>query len=203
MTLSAIGLFAGAILALALTPGPTAVALVARVVTHGGWSVLPFTLALWVGEALWLTVAILGLAVFLQHFDWALIALKWGGVLALICLAYGMWREPGASDGPAPPFEASRLRLFLAGLIVTFTNPKIIVFYLALLPAIIDLRRVSVGDWLALTATLIAVLAMIDLFYIVIAETVRRCIRKPGRSRLVNRCGAVAMGCAALMIAGR
>lgn len=87
MTLSALVLFAGAILALALTPGPTAVALVARVISHGGWSVLPFVLALWIGEALWLTLAVLGLSVFLQQFGWAFFAVKWAGVLFLVFLA--------------------------------------------------------------------------------------------------------------------
>ncbi len=33
-----------------------------------------------------------------------------------------------------------RVRLFLAGLAVTLGNPKVMVFYLALLPNIIDLR---------------------------------------------------------------
>jgi threonine/homoserine/homoserine lactone efflux protein len=203
MTLSALGLFAGAILALALSPGPTAVALVARVITHGGWSVLPFTLALWIGEALWLTIAVLGLSVFLQQFGWAFIAVKWTGVLVLIFLAYGMWSGAKADGGSDLSAVTSRPKLFLAGLAVTFTNPKIIVFYLALLPAVVDLRQVSFGDWSALTVTLIATLAAIDILCIILAETARHRIRTIGTLHFVNRCGAIAMGSAAVMIAMR
>jgi len=203
MTLSALGLFAGAILALALSPGPTAVALVARVITHGGWSVLPFTLALWIGEALWLTIAVLGLSVFLQQFGWAFIAVKWTGVLFLMFLAYRMWSGAKAIGEGHLPVAASRLKLFLAGLAVTFTNPKIIAFYLALLPAVVDLRQVSFHDWSALTMTLIVTLAAIDILCIILAETARHRIQTIGTSNFANRCGAIAMGGAAVMIAAR
>lgn len=203
MTLSALGLFAGAILMLALLPGPTAVALVARVITHGGWSVLPFTLALWLGEALWLTAAILGLSVFLQQLDWAFIAVKWAGFLFLTLLAWQMWRTQPAGGGHPAPRETSPARLFCAGLAVTFTNPKIIVFYLALLPAVMDLRQVSFGDWALLTGTLVVTLAMIDVLCILLAEATRRGARVVGTSRLVSRCGAVAMGSAAIFVAWR
>jgi threonine/homoserine/homoserine lactone efflux protein len=203
MTLSAIGLFAGAILALALSPGPTAVALVARVLTQGGWSVLPFTLALWIGEALLLTATLLGLSVVLQQLGWALVAVKWAGVLFLVYFAWRMWFDRRDQDANALPTEHSRLKLFLAGLAVTFTNPKIIAFYLALLPAIIDFDQISFGDWVTLTTTLIVVLAMIDIFYIVLAETARRRIRTTNRSFFINRCGALAIGSAAVMIAMR
>lgn len=201
MTLSALGLFAGAILAIALSPGPTAVALVARVVTYGGASVLPFTLALWLGEALWLTFTVLGLSLFLQQFGWAFALMKWAGVLFLIVLAAKMWFSGPASNAMPTPAETSPGKLFLAGLAVTFTNPKVIAFYLALLPAVMDFDHIAFNDWLALTATLVAVLAAIDIFYIMLAEFARRHVRAITGSQLVGRCGAVAMSGAAVMIA--
>lgn len=201
MTLSALGLFAGAILAIAISPGPTAVALVARVITYGCASVLPFTLALWLGEALWLTFTVLGLSLFLQQFGWAFLLMKWLGVLFLMALACRMWFSRHSCDAAPPAAEASPGKLFLAGLTVTFTNPKIIAFYLALLPAIIDFGQIAFRDWLLLTCTLIAVLAAIDLLYIVLAEFARRHVRAIGNSHLISRCSAVALGGAALMIA--
>lgn len=203
MTLSALGLFAGAIFLVAISPGPTAVALVARVITHGGWSVLPFTVALWIGEALWLTVTILGLSVFLEQFGWAFIVIKWLGVLFLILLAYSMWFSPRPSGETPLPEETSAFRLFFAGLTVTFTNPKVIAFYLALLPAVMDFGHISFGDWLELTLTLVCVLAAVDIGTIILAETARRRIRTLNNSLLVNKCSAVAMGSAAVMIASR
>src|SRR3546814_18458498 len=51
MELSALLLFAGALLLAAGTPGPSIAALVAQVLARGGRPALPFLLAMWVGEA--------------------------------------------------------------------------------------------------------------------------------------------------------
>ena len=48
------------------------------------------------------------------------------------------------------------------------------VFYLALLPSIIDLAGITPLAWLELTATMLAILAVIDLGYIVLAARARR-----------------------------
>ena len=63
MTLSALVVFALALLVAAGSPGPSIAALVARVLTNGLRDVLPFLAAMWLGEVLWLTVAVTGLAV--------------------------------------------------------------------------------------------------------------------------------------------
>jgi threonine/homoserine/homoserine lactone efflux protein len=54
--------FALALIVAAGTPGPSVAALVARVLTGGFRSVFPFLLAMWIGEVIWLTVAVTGLA---------------------------------------------------------------------------------------------------------------------------------------------
>lgn len=202
MTLSALGLFAGAIFFIAISPGPTVIALVARVITHGGVSVIPFTLALWIGEAAFFTLAVLGLAAFLHQFAWSFVIIKCVSVIFLTYLACKMWFNEH-KEAEALPEASSPWKLFLTGLAVTFTNAKVIAFYLALLPAVLDFAHITIGDWATLTLTLVAVLASIDIFYIVLAEIARRRIRAVGHSRLVHRCSAVAMGSAAVVIAAR
>ncbi|WP_162913993.1 LysE family translocator [Taklimakanibacter lacteus] len=77
--------------------------------THDGWSVLPFTLALWVGEAVFFTIAVLGLAAFLHQFAYAFIVIKWLGVILLTYLACKMWfgRRAQDTDGQALPEATS------------------------------------------------------------------------------------------------
>lgn len=203
MTLSALGLFAAAIFMLAISPGPTAVALVARVISHGGLSVLPFTAALWIGEAFFFTVAVLGLSAILNQFAWALTLIKWAGVLYLVWLACRMWFSMAQTGQTQPGETASPVRLFLAGLAVTFTNAKIIAFYLALLPAVVDFAHISFTSWLELTLVLVSVLAAIDLAYILLAEIARHRLGSLGHSRLLNKCSALALGGAACLIAAQ
>jgi threonine/homoserine/homoserine lactone efflux protein len=86
---------------------------------------------------------------------------------------------------------------------VTLGNPKIMMFYLALLPTIIDLNAVGVVGWLELTATMALVLIAIDVGWALAAAQARRLIRSPGAMRVANRLGATAMGGAAAAIAAR
>jgi threonine/homoserine/homoserine lactone efflux protein len=203
MTLSALGLFAAAIFILAISPGPTAVALVARVISHGGISVLPFTAALWIGEVFFFTAAVLGLSALLSQFAWALTVIKWAGVCYLAFLAYRLWLDMTVAQGPQPTEPTSPIKLFLAGLAVTFTNAKVIAFYLALLPAVVDFAHISFASWLELTLVLISVLAAIDLGYIALAEIARRRLGSLGHTRILNKCSALALAGAALLIAAQ
>ena len=57
MDTSSIAIFAGALLLSAGTPGPSIAALVSRVLTNGWRDVLPFLLAMWLGEVMWLSMA--------------------------------------------------------------------------------------------------------------------------------------------------
>ena len=151
MELSSLLIFAGALFVAAGSPGPSIAALVARVISKGFRDVLPFLLAMWIGEAIWLSLAVFGLAVVAQTFHLAFVIVKWVGVAYLVYLAWKMWTAPVAVREGELPREDSPARLFLAGMAVTLGNPKIMMFYLALLPTIIDLASVTVLGWAELT----------------------------------------------------
>lgn len=200
-----IALFAGALIVNAGTPGPSIAALVSRVLACGWRDVMPFAAAMWIGELIWLSAAVFGLAALAETMHWAFSALKYLGVAYLLYLAWTMWFA-GTELGPAIPVPADRgsqLRMFLAGLAVTMGNPKIMVFYLALLPNIVGLPTLGIGAWLGLCITLLAVLALIDLTYIVLAAQARQLLRRPTAVRAANRVGAACMGGAAVAIATR
>ena len=93
--------------------------------------------------------------------------------------------------------------MFAAGLLVTLGNPKIMVFYLALLPTLIDLHRVGPGEWGQLVAVMLLVLAGIDLAWALLAARARRLLHSPRAVRLVNRAGASMMAGAAAAIAAK
>jgi threonine/homoserine/homoserine lactone efflux protein len=203
MTLSALLVFALALLVAAGSPGPSIAALVARVLTNGLRDVLPFLVAMWLGEALWLTVAVTGLVVLAQAFHGLFTALKVAGVLYMLWLAWTMWHAPAEVSGDALPRGQRPWRMFVAGLLVTLGNPKIMVFYLALLPTLIDLHAVGFAAWAELVATMLVVLACIDLAWALLAARGRRLLRSPRAVRLANRAGASAMAGAAAAIAAK
>jgi threonine/homoserine/homoserine lactone efflux protein len=194
--------FAAALAVASGSPGPSIAALVARVLTRGPRSVLPFLAAMWIGEALWLACAVFGLALVAQSFQLAFAALKWAGIAYLLWLAWRMWTAPVVAAAPLPE-AGSAWRLFGAGLAVTLGNPKIMVFYLALLPSILDLSAVGLAGWAELTAVMALVLIAVDLTWVLVAAQARRLFRTDAGRRLANRLSAGMMAGAAGAIAAR
>lgn len=86
---------------------------------------------------------------------------------------------------------------------LTLGNPKIMVFYLALLPSIIDLGSVSTLGLLELVAVAVAVMATVDLAWAFGASWARRWLTSRRAVRIANRSAAAAMGGAAAVIATR
>lgn len=203
MSLSALLVFALALVIAAGTPGPSIAALVARVLTNGFREVLPFLAAMWLGEALWLTCAVAGLAVIARSFGVVFIALKFVGVAYLLFLAWKMWRAPADVEGHELPSGQSAWRMFVAGLLVTLGNPKIMMFYLALLPTIIDLSRIGTVAWFELTLTMLIVLMAVDFGWALLATRARKLLTTRRAVSITNRASAAVMAGVAAAIATR
>ncbi|MUO80054.1 LysE family translocator [Agrobacterium vitis] len=203
MDLLSIAIFAGALLLNAGTPGPSIAALVSRVLTSGWRDVIPFVAAMWIGEVIWLTMAMAGLTALAQTFQFGFHVLKWLGVAYLCWLAFKMWRMPMGGDADNLPRRSSQWSMFGAGMALTLGNPKIMVFYLALLPSLIDLSATGVREWAILAIVTLVTLAAIDLTWTFFAHKARLLLRTPRATRLANRLGAVALGGAAAAIATR
>ncbi|MDQ2655460.1 MAG: LysE family translocator [Chloroflexota bacterium] len=195
--------FAGALLVAAGSPGPSIAALVSRVLTRGFRDVLPFLAAMWLGEVLWLTLAVAGLAAIAETFHMLSVGIKWAGIAYLLYLAWKMWTAPATVDAATLAADRSPVRMFFAGMAVTLGNPKIMVFYLALLPSIIDLRTITLLGWAELALTLLVVLIAIDLTWSLLAIKARTFLRTPRAVRVTNRASATLMTGAAVAIATR
>jgi threonine/homoserine/homoserine lactone efflux protein len=203
MTLTTLLMFAGALFMAAGSPGPSIAALVARVLTRGARDVLPFLAAMWIGEAVWLTFAVAGLAAIAETFHWAFVAVKWLGVGYLLYLAWKMWHAAPSDGSETLPEAQSPLRMFLAGMTVTLGNPKIMMFYLALLPSIVDIHAVTVTGWAELVVTMATVLIFIDLAWALVAARARAFLKSRRAVRIANRASAGTMAGAAVAIALR
>lgn len=201
MTLSALLIFAGALLVAAGSPGPSIAALVARVISSGYRSVLPFLAAMWIGEAIWLCLAASGASYIAQSFHTVFVILKYLGVAYLLYLAWKMWTAPAVVKEGDLPTEDSSWRLFATGMAITLGNPKIMVFYLALLPSLIDLSGITVLGIAELVGVMMLVLIAVDLAWVVAAAQARRWLKSPRAMRIANRVSATAMGGAAIAIA--
>ena len=207
MEVVALTVFAGALFVAAASPGPGIAAIVARVIGGGTSGALVFTAGVAIGDLVWLTVAVLGLAAVAQTFAAVFIAIKYCGAAYLLHLAWKLWTEPALPADPTADDVAltsdGQVRLFLGGLAVTLGNPKVIIFYLALLPSLVDLSHVTLAGWAALSMVTLCVLALVFGAYVLMAARAQRLLASSRAIMMVRRTSACVMAGAAATIAVR
>jgi threonine/homoserine/homoserine lactone efflux protein len=204
MDLTALLIFTGALLVAAVSPGPGIVALVARVIGGGLAGIVPFVAGLILGDLIWLAAAVLGLAVVAHTFHELFVAIKFAGAAYLLYLAYRMWTAPAEAIDTAEPSSRDRgASLFLAGLSVSLGNPKVIGFYLALLPNLIDLGHVGLFGYAELAGLCVAVLTVVLGASALTAARARALFTSRRAVRLFNRTGGTLMAGAAIAVASK
>jgi threonine/homoserine/homoserine lactone efflux protein len=92
------------------------------------------------------------------------------------------------------------LQLFGAALLLSMGNPKIMLFYLALMPTVIDLTRLTVVDMVELAAIVALIVSVVLAGYVLLAAQARRIFTSPRAVRAVNRTAGLAMAGAAAAI---
>ena len=204
MDLTGLAIYASALFLAAASPGPGIAAIVARVLGRGPAGALAFTAGVAIGDVVWLSFAAAGLALLAQTFHGVFLAVKWVGIAYLLYLAWKMWTAPAiARDIEADTAREHPLALFLGGLAVTMGNPKVMVFYLALLPTLVDLTRLTWLAYAELVVATLTILAVVFGGYVVLAARARRLFTSARSMRLVNRGSACAMAGAAAWVASR
>jgi threonine/homoserine/homoserine lactone efflux protein len=204
VSVSSLLLFAVVYFAAAATPGPGVAALVARVLAHGLIGVAPFIAGYVVGDLIWLAIAAAGMAVLAHEFAALFVALKFAGVAYLLTIAWGMARSRATSDAAAPPPRAARgWRAFSGSLSLTHGNPKVIVFFLSIMPLAVDLDAMTPATFLEIAATAMIVLPATLAAYALAADRAREMLRSSRAMRLVRRAAAGVMTSVALAIATR
>lgn len=125
-------------LGMVLTPGPNMIYLISRSICQGRVAGLISLGGVALGFVVYMLCAALGITALLMAVPFAYDALKLGGALYLLYLAWQAVKPGGRSafqlrdlpqDGPR--------RLFMMGFVTNLLNPKVAVIYLSLLPQFI------------------------------------------------------------------
>jgi len=122
-----------------LTPGPNMIYLISRSISQGHAAGLISLIGVVLGFVIYMLCATFGITALLFAVPYAYDALRFGGAAYLLYLAWQALRPGGRS-----PFQVRELvpdgprKLFAMGFLTSLLNPKIAMFYLALLPQFID-----------------------------------------------------------------
>jgi threonine/homoserine/homoserine lactone efflux protein len=195
-----------AVYALAVAaPGPGVAFVIARSLAHG-LKGAPATIAgFLVGDLAWFAIAATGLAALARTAATVFVFIKWAGVLYLLYLAYKLWTAPAkrvAIEGEKDSRQHG-WRAFAASLMLTMANPKTILFFLALLPTVIDMGSMNLVRFLEISAAMSLVLPAVLAAYALLAAKARQLFTTPSAVRRLNRSSGVAMASAAVVVATR
>jgi threonine/homoserine/homoserine lactone efflux protein len=205
MTITALTIFAFAILVAAASPGPAIAAILARVIGRGTAGVPAFIAGIVLGDVTWLAIAVLGLSFVASSFQMIFSIIKYAGAAYLLYLAYRLWTAPAVAVdmNAADNVDGKPLRSFMGGLLLTLGNPKAIAFYLALTPTLIDVSRIDLVSYAELAGIIAVVLVLVFSGYVLAASRARKLFRSPHAMKLLNRIGGGVMAGAAAAIATR
>lgn len=204
MTITGFIAYAGALAIAAAIPGPGVTALVARALGSGFRSALAMSLGLVLGDLVWLTAVVLGLAIVAQTFGLLFLAVKWLGVAYLAWLAWKLWTSGITPENiEARKGKGDLISSFAAGLTVTIGNPKTMIFYVAILPTVVDVAAIAPYDYAVLALITIAVLLIVLVPYLALAAKARLLLKSPRALKALNRTAAGFMVGAATAIAVR
>ncbi len=198
MTLAGFLTYALALGVAAAIPGPGVVALVARALGAGFGAAMAFSLGLILGDLTYLAAAIFGLSLIAEALGAVFVVVRYGAALYLAYLAFRLWRAAGAAARVEGESRDRPWTSFVAGLTITLGNPKTIVFYLAILPTLVDLRGVTAADCVTLVVITAAILFAVMTPYAALAARARESLRRPAFRARLNRGAAAIMAGAAV-----
>ncbi|MEC5398512.1 LysE family translocator [Uliginosibacterium sp. H1] len=134
-------LFVAASAALAVSPGPDNIFVLTQSAMHGRKAGLLVTLGLCSGLLAHIAAVALGVAALLQTSAIAFTALKIVGAAYLLYLAWQAFRAGATQSLSAAEASLSARSLYVRGIVMNVTNPKVAVFFLAFLPQFVDPAR--------------------------------------------------------------
>ncbi|MDC5416915.1 LysE family transporter [Acinetobacter baumannii] len=164
---------------------------------HGYWNAIGLQIALLIQ----IMIVAAGVGVLFATTPLAFQAVKWFGVAYLLYLAYLQWTAPVKDlEIQHEKKDKSVSALLFNGFIVNISNPKAIVFLLAVLPQFLDLSKPQWIQYLIMAATMVTIDLIVMAGYTGLASKVLRLLRSPKQQKYLNRGFAVMFSCAALLL---
>jgi len=173
----------------AITPGPGVFALLARSLASGVRPCISLALGMAVSDVIYLVLACFGLAVIAEQWAGLFMVIRFIGAFYLLYLGWKMWNgspETSLQNGVGDVTFTTAQGLF-QGFLISASNPKVIFFYIAFLPTIMDLNSLTASD-IALASGITLSGIMLGLMTIVIcASSARRFFTSTKAVRVLNR----------------
>ncbi len=193
--------FAATSVVLAVSPGPDNLFVLMQSAVYGRAAGLWVTLGLCTGLVVHTAAVAVGVAALFQSSPLAFTALKFAGAAYLAWLAWQAWHAPAGAAGQATRNAVPGVRLWSRGVVMNLTNPKVVIFFLALFPQFVSDSAPVVPQMMVLGATFIAATLLVFGAVAWLAGSLRERIARPAVQRGLNRGAAAVFAGLALRLA--
>jgi len=183
MSLPLYAAFVAATVVLLLIPGPNLALLVATTLARGrraGFATLAGTTGAMVPQ---LALTAFGMSALMSGAATAFAALRWLGVAYLVYLAFRAFTASTADLAAVAPQRKPLRLLALRGFLVSLSNPKTLFFFAAFFPQFVDPAAPAGPQLALLSVTFLALAALLDSGWIVLAARLSRHLSGGGRWR--------------------
>lgn len=185
---------------ISLSPGAGAIASMSSGLQfgflRGYWNVIGLQLAL----AVQILIVAAGVGAVLTASALAFNLIKWFGVAYLIYLAIKQWQQSPTTITTEQQQRVDPLAMIIKGFLVNISNPKAIVFMLAVLPQFINPAQALIPQYGIMMLTMITVDMIVMAGYTCLAVKVLLFLRTPRQQRILNRSFAsLFLGAASLL----
>lgn len=195
--------FLGASIVISLSPGAGAIASMSTGLRYGlrrgYWNIV----GLQIGLLLQIAIVAVGLGAILANSAVAFTVIKWFGVAYLVYLGIRQWRAaPTDIDaGTAAATTDTGPSMLVRGFLVNASNPKAVVFMLAVLPQFLDPAAPLPPQYILIAVTMVAVDMLVMTGYTSLASRVLRLMRSRRQQVTMNRTFAGLFFVAATLLA--
>lgn len=123
----------------AMTPGQSFIIILKHSIAGGRFNGLIASLGHGLGVMMYAIATVVGLAVIIQKTPWLFDAIRYLGAAFLVWLSYGALKsKAGSTIFPTEDGVVTLKESFYEGLMISFLNPKLAIFFLALFSQFVD-----------------------------------------------------------------
>jgi threonine/homoserine/homoserine lactone efflux protein len=178
--------FSIAMFLLAITPGPGVFATISRALASGFSNASFVVFGIVIGDIIFLLLAIFGLSAIASILGELFILVKYLGGAYLLFLGYKILISKEKETNIKAIHELSWKKNFLTGLIITLSNPKVILFYLGFLPTFINLKTLNTIDIITVSSIVAIVLGGVMLMYAYSASRAKNLFKSNSSKKKMN-----------------
>ncbi|ESP92268.1 LysE family translocator [Pseudoalteromonas luteoviolacea] len=185
-----------------IIPGPAVIAITTASMTGGFRRGAAITVGLVFADYVFILLAVSGLAYIAESMGNAFAIIKY------LCAGYLIWMgvnlffsKPSLAEQTVP--NNKHHMDILTGFLLTMSNPKAIIFYVALFPAFVDFKTISTADILGIFACATLAFGSVNLGYSYVSAKAKKLVSNSKRLNIFNKLAGSLLSASGVTIATR